>query len=170
VNLFILDRHPENAVRFYNDFHVRKIILEAVQMMGYAYYNHGDGFKPLPWLFVSKQGMRHYNHPMSIWVRRSKQNFDWTLRHTQGLLTEFAHRQKENRPHAYVNKVAWIESNLPMAYLSDFGQTDWPRCFGFWKEKIELSDDAVYDYRRYYMLAKRHIAVWTRRPIPEWWR
>ena len=163
MNLFILDAQPEVAARFNNDFHVRKIILEAVEMMGLAY---DDGrFEPLPSVVYS----RHVNHPMSKWVRRSRQNFDWTLIHTNALLDEFTFRRPVPKEHAYRSKVNWICNNIPLKNLPDIGMTDPPRCFGIYHEQIETSGDIVYDYRRYYMMAKRHIAKWTRREIPEWW-
>jgi hypothetical protein len=165
MNLFILDRQPDVAARYCNDFHVRKIILEAVEMMGYAYDN--GRFNPLPLLHLKG---KHPNHPMSKWVRYSRQNFDWTLQHAYALLDEFTYRQAEHKQHAYLPKIDWIAANLPLANLPNHGMTDWPRCFGEWKDQIELTDDPVYDYRHYYMVAKRHIALWTRRPQPDWWQ
>lgn len=164
MNLFILDRQPNIAAQFYNDFHVRKIILEAVEMMGLA-YDDGD-FKPVPW--ISSEN-RFFNHPMSLWVRRSRQNFDWTLQHAQALCEEFTYRNSLHKIHAFQKHIDWIALNLPLDNLSEVGQTDWPRCFGDWKEKVGISDDAVFDYRRYYRMAKNHLAIWTKRPIPEWY-
>lgn len=161
MNLFILDRIPEIAATYYCDRHVVKIILEAVEMMGYA-YDQGK-YPPLPWL---KHKNPHFNHPMSQWVRDSRQNFDWALRHSIALCDEFAFRY--GKEHSYRRHITWVTFNIPL--LSDTGLTDWPRCFGQWKEDIELSDDAVYDYRRYYMLAKRSFATWKKRPMPEWFR
>ena len=163
MNLFILDRMPSIAAQFNNDAHVRKIILEAIEMMGYA-YDDGD-FKPWPWLH--KTG-RHVNHPMSIWVRDTRQNFDWTLQHAYALCEEFTFRfGKIHKCQAHLD---WIASNLPLDNLPSLFQTDWPRCFAEYKQSIELSDNAVFDYRRYYMIAKRHLAKWTRRGEPEWYR
>lgn len=165
MNLFILNRVPEQAARDNCDAHVRKIILEAVEMMGYA-YNKGE-FSPLPWLHAKG---RHYSHPMSIWVRENRRNFDWTLRHAYGLCEEFTYRSAEKKQHAYLKNIDWIAANIPIANLPDEPQTDWPRCFGKFREEVGESGDAVYDYRRYYMIGKRHLAQWTKRPIPEWYR
>ena len=130
-------------------------------MMGYAY----DKFKPWPW--INKNG-KHLNHAMSLWVRDSKENFDWTLQHAYGLVEEFRFRfGKDHKCREYLD---WISNNLPLNNLSSSGLTDWPRCFGLYRNDIEISEDAVYDYRRYYMVAKRHLAVWTKRPVPDWYR
>ena len=164
VNIFILDRQPDIAAQYYNDFHVRKIILESVEMMGYA-YTPGT-FSPLPNLHEHR---RHFNHPMSLFVRRSKQNFDWTLQHAQALCREFTFRNKIGKIHAYQSKIDWIAANLPLENLSNSGLTDWPRCFGQVKETVGETNDIVYDYRRYYVIGKRHLAKWTKRETPFWW-
>lgn len=163
MNLFILDRMPVQAARYNCDSHVRKIILESIEMMGYT-YDEGK-FEPLP--LLHKKG-RHLNHPMSLWVRQTKQNFDWTLQHAYGLSEEFTYRT--GKIHAWHKHLDWIAFNLPLNNLYDYEQTDWPRCFGEFKEIIEVTDDAVRDYRKYYKLGKRHLAKWTKREIPEWYQ
>jgi hypothetical protein len=163
MNLFVLDRMPRKAAEYNCDAHVRKIILESVEMLGYA-FDKGH-FKP--WAWLHKSG-RHLNHPMSLWVRDTKQNFDWTLQHAYALCEEFSYRfGKLHKCQGYLD---WIASNLPLSNLRDYEQTDWPRCFGDYEEIVGETENAVYDYRRYYMLAKRHLAKWTRREIPEWYR
>lgn len=162
MNIFVLDYMPITAARFYCNSHLLSGILEITTMMGLA-YDDGD-FKPISGL-GSKN--RYYNYSMSRWVRLSRQNFDWTLQHTYALCDEFLFRYEHQ--HSYRPHIDWISRNLPMINLSDFGLTDWPRCFGAWKDTVGVTNDVVYDYRRYYMLAKR-FAVWTRRPTPEWFR
>jgi hypothetical protein len=165
MNLFILDRLPRQAAQQNCDAHVRKIILESVEMMGYA-FDEGE-FKPWKWLH--DKGL-HVNHPMSRWVRYSRQNFDWALQHAYSLCDEFFYRFDKIQHHKCREYIDWIAANLPMDNLPDNGQTDWPRCFGHYKETVGITNDAVYDYRRYYMIAKRHLANWTKRPIPDWYR
>jgi hypothetical protein len=163
MNLFILDRMPVQAARYNCDAHVRKIILESVEMMGYA-FDRGR-FKPWPWLHSKG---RHFNHPMSLWVRRSLQNYDWTLQHGYALSEEFTFRfGKVHKCHEYLD---WISANLPLQNLGNSRLTEWPRCFAEYRDTIGISEDVVYDYRRYYMIAKRHLATWTNRPTPEWYR
>ena len=162
MNLFVLDLMPVTAATYNCDRHVVKIILEAVEMMAYA-YDLGK-FKPLPRFL--KTG-RHLNHPMSKWVRGSRQNFDWTYQHTVALCDEFVFRYEHE--HSYRPHVTWIGLNMPVFNLPDIGMTDSPRCFGPWKDSVGVTDDVVYDYRRYYMAAKR-FATWKKRPTPEWYR
>lgn len=162
MNLFILDRMPEQAAIYNCDAHVRKIILEATEMMGYA-YNKGE-FAPWPW--VSSKG-RHFNHPMSKWVRESRQNFDWTLQHGYALCNEFEYRF--GKKHKCKDYMDWIAMNIPIDNLENTERTDWPRCFGAYKEDMDLTQDAVFDYRNYYKIAKRHLIKYTKREIPEWY-
>ena len=162
MNLFILDIQPAKAAEYNNDPHVRKIILESIEMMGCC-YDKGE-FKPWPWISKSK----FMNHPMSKWVRSSKETFDWTLQHGYALCEEFEYRfGKQHKCKEYLD---WISANLPLKNLSDTGWHDWPRCFGAYRESVGVSEDAVYDYRRYYMIAKRHLATWTKRTQPDWYR
>lgn len=156
---------PVQAARYNNDAHVRKIILESVEMLGYA-FDQGH-FKPWPWLHKSG---RHLNHPMSKWVRDSKQNYDWTLQHAYALCDEFYYRFNKTEQHKCRSYLDWIAANLPLKNLRDFEMTDWPRCFGDYKDVVGVTSDAVHDYRRYYMIAKRHLANWTKREIPDWYR
>lgn len=165
MNLFFLDKQPEIAAQYSCDSHVRKIILEAVEMMGYA-YSHGQ-FQPWPW--VHSKG-RHINHPMSKWVRASKENFDWTLQYAYALCDEFFYRFNKTQHHKCRAYLDWISNNLPLENLPSLGFTNPPRCFAAYAEQIEQSDDVVFDYRRYYTLGKRHLAVWTKRGEPFWWR
>lgn len=160
MNLFILDKMPNTAAIYNCDRHVVKIILEAVEMMGYA-YNPGEFI--LPGFSHSRP---HFNHPMSKWVRMSRQNFDWTFLHAMGLCHEYTYRY--DKVHAYQKHVEWIGANMPINNLSNIGQTDNPRCFGKWSDIIEPTNDVIQDYRKYYMVAKR-FATWKRRPIPEWY-
>lgn len=163
MNLFVLDRMPEQAAVYNCDAHVRKIILEATEMMGYA-YKKGEF---APWPHISSKS-RHYNHPMSKWVRESRQNFNWTLEHGYALCREFEHRF--GKKHKCLDYMDWIAMNIPLDNLPNTEQTDWPRCFGLFKEQIDISNSAILDYRNYYIMAKRHLAKWTKREIPEWYR
>lgn len=163
MNLFILDRNPIVCASYYNDSHCRKIILEAIEMMGYAYDN--GTFEPWPWIHKHN---RHKNHPITKWVRQSRQHFDWTIQHAYALCEEFYFRF--GKEHKCKQHLDWIAMNLPLANLPDVGFFNWPRCFGTFHDIVGETPDVVYDYRRYYMIGKRHLARWTRRDIPFWYK
>ena len=162
MNLFFLDKMPEIAAQYNCDAHIRKIILESIEMMGCTY--NKNEFIPWPWVSKSK----FVNHPISKWVRNSRQNFDWTLQHSFALCYEFEYRFK--KIHKCQEHVHWIANNIPIYNLSNNGLTEHPRCFGHYKDFMDITSDVVQDYRNYYCLAKRHLAKWSNRSIPYWYR
>ena len=163
MNIFVLDRMPNLAAQYAFDAHIRSGIIENCSMMGFA-YNDGD-FAPWKWL---KHSNKHFNHPSSKWTRESRQNFDWLLQHSYALCEEFEFRF--GKKHKCLDYVDWIARNIPIDNLDNSNQTDFPRCFGEYKEDINITNDAVQDYRNYYMLAKRHLEKYTKRNLPFWYR
>lgn len=135
-------------------------------MLGYAYVERGVKYDPMERIaaidrFPFKQ---HYNHPMSKWVRTSESNFIWTLNHLVALLDEYESRYKKRHKYAFVP--AWIEQNR-ITFMS-FEKTDWPRCFGDYKNIIAITPSAIEDYREYYRLGKRSFARWNYSQRPDW--
>lgn len=164
MNLFILDNDAAFAAQAAVDSHVRKIILEATELMTYA-YRETDSL-PLPQLQNYRLKGKHKNHPMAKAVRSNITNFTWCRDYCLGLLAEFTFRT--GRVHAYVPVVNWIVENPPC--LPAASVISWPRCFGDYKTAIPVTDDVVADYRQYYIIAKRHLAIWTMRGAPAWWK
>ena len=77
MNLFILSLFPEEVAKFMMDKHIVKIILEAVQMLCSArrvLLPADDETINAPLYKLA-----HKNHPVTIWCRRSRENFIWTL-------------------------------------------------------------------------------------------
>ena len=75
MNLFILSLIPTEAAEAYMDKHVSKILLEAVQMLCTAMHV----LVPDTPIKDDLYKQAHLNHPVSIWVRTSRDNFIWTL-------------------------------------------------------------------------------------------
>lgn len=106
----------------------------------------------------------HYNHPCSIWVRSSQQNYIWTCQLAIALANEF--RYRFNKGHASEAVARWA---LEEPYqtnsieLTSFAQTMPDQC-----RKI----DAVKAYRHYYFAEKMMLrgkpSTWTNRVIPYW--
>jgi hypothetical protein len=156
MNLFVLDRNPVRAASYYCDKHVVKIITEAAQMLCCAYPNGQAPYKHT-----------HYNHPMNRWVRHSSWNYSWTLAHAQALCTEYTKRY--NKTHKGEFAIHWCASNLPQVVFKNYYLTDWPRCFGDYKDQIPVTNDAVEDYRNYYRIAKSYFAKWKMGNKPHWY-
>ena len=161
MNIFILDKMPEQAAKYSVDAHVRSGLIEVVSLLGFAY---DDGkFEPWKWL---RHSNRHFNHPASRWTRDSRQNFSWALIHAYSLAEEFTYRF--GKTHKCLSYLDWISHNLPLDNLRDFEQTPWPRCFGPFKEKLSDIPDTIFAYREYYRIAKNHLIKYTKRERPEW--
>jgi len=66
LNIFVLDLDVVKCAEFHVDSHVRKMILESVQILSNAHWSS----------FLEKKP-GYLNHPCSVWARTSKQNYEW---------------------------------------------------------------------------------------------
>ncbi len=103
MNIFILDLNPKVAAEYHCDDHVRKMAIEACQMLAVTVY-YLNGIKTRKerlntdrasiarlWQNypISDQTLQKYgdggpgfsflNHPCTIWVRQSSANFSWLI-------------------------------------------------------------------------------------------
>src|SRR5690349_1481198 len=87
MNIFFLSLCPEQAAIMQCDKHVVKMILETAQLLSTAFrllavdHNHTGIYK-----------ISHVNHPTAKWVRSSKENCLWTIRHGLELSNEYSRR------------------------------------------------------------------------------
>jgi len=95
MNIFYLDKNPSIAAKYHCDKHVVKMILESVQMLKLA---HG-------------QGKGYRNHPCSIWVRESIQNYRWLASLALSLCREYNYRYCKN--HKYESIIRYLIYNEP---------------------------------------------------------
>lgn len=153
MNIFFLDKDPIEAARQYCDKHCIKIILEVAQMLSSAYPPGQSPYRHT-----------HLNHPMSVWVRSNRGNFEWALRHGLALCREYTARY--GRIHKTQEKLEWIQNNPPLLETGSF--TNPPQCFGKYVEC--RSQDFVDGYRKYYQTAKRDIATWKNTQPPSWFK
>ena len=89
MNIFYLDRDPKIAAQMMCDKHVVKMILESAQMLSTA-HRVLDGDE-----YADKNGLykkAHVNHPSSIWVRCSYQQYKWLYDHMVALMEEYTYR------------------------------------------------------------------------------
>jgi len=76
MNLFILSLIQREIAQFMMDKHVSKILLEAVQMLCSAKrILDPDDTEVNDRIYK----LAHKNHPVTIWCRKSRANFVWTL-------------------------------------------------------------------------------------------
>jgi hypothetical protein len=167
MNLFILSLIQREIAQFMMDKHVSKILLEAVQMLCSAKRildpddeeTNGKIYK-----------LAHKNHPVTIWCRKSRANYMWTLDLVEELHNEwrFRYGHPATKIHkAYLTAII-LRENIP---AEDRFEVNGLTKFALAMPDEYKSDDAVESYRRYYMSPeKQRIASWNKkREKPEWY-
>lgn len=95
MNIFILDKCPVTAAKYYPDKLCSKISLEICQMLATNfsanYLNWGD----LPKKDGNAYKVSYPNHPCTIWMREKEENIAWSITH--GLALALEHKQRFGR-------------------------------------------------------------------------
>jgi hypothetical protein len=167
MNLFILSLIQKEIAQFMMDKHVSKILLEAVQMLCSAkrVLDPDDS--------VNHQIYRlaHKNHPVTIWCRKSKANFVWTLDLIEELHNEwrFRYGHPDTKFHKAYLMSQILKENMP---ADDKFEQEGLTPFALAMPVEYKSDDAVASYKNYYMSPEKQlIASWNkRREKPDWYR
>ena len=167
MNLFILSLNVKECAEFMFDKHVSKILLEAVQMLCTTIHiidpeneinNHIKLYK-----------IAHKNHPVTIWMRTSLDNYLWTLDLIDAMHEEWKYRYNHpvDKMHKsfviaqYLRKYAPNAAKFPEKGLTKFALAMPIEC---------KCEDPVQSYRNYYQTAeKQSIASWKKRERPNWY-
>mgnify|MGYP001374099136 FL=1 len=101
-----------------------------------------------------------YNHPCTVWVRESLDNYEWCYCYSLALNDEYGFRY--GKSHKSVREVILElpEYNIPRIGLTPFVQA--------MPEELK-GEDSVEAYRRFYHKDKATFAEWKFRGKPEWW-
>jgi hypothetical protein len=167
MNLFILSLNFAECAQYMFDKHVSKIILEAVQMLCTTMQivdpeneiqNHIKLYK-----------IAHKNHPVTIWMRTSRENYMWTLELVEAMHNEwkFRYDHPEDKMHksyivaTYLKQYAPSADKFPSRGLTTFALAMPVEC---------KTDDPIESYRIYYQSQeKQKIASWKKRGKPHWY-
>ena len=168
MNIFFVDQDPVKAAQALVDQHANKQVVESCQMLANCYSLEELASNDCP---KTKKGndrkYSYFNHPCSIWTRKTINNFNWLLNHSIALEEERMYRGFN--PHFSISFIEWCVNNPPD--LTNAELTPPAQAFGEWD--YLRGDDPVEAYRRYYNIAKRQQEtlkkVWTRRRAPDWW-
>jgi hypothetical protein len=167
MNLFILSLIQKEIAQYMMDKHVSKILLEAVQMLCSA-KRILDPDDEVTNNSIYK--LAHKNHPVTIWCRKSKENFIWVLDLIEELHNEWRYRYKhpETKFHKSYLMSLILKQNIPSD--DKFEEVGLTR-FALAMPEQYKTDDAIESYRNYYMSAeKQKIASWKKlREKPEWY-
>ena len=157
MNKFVLDKNPKAAAEMHCDKHVPKMILETAQMLSTAHHVYDTPQAPL----VYKQS--YLNHPCTLWVRESVDNYAWAYDLFRELNNEFVARRGKTH-------LSWVKLSqhlaqtppLPLCGLTPFAQA---------MPDQYKQEDAVEAYRAYYRGDKASFAKWEwpTAQTPDWW-
>lgn len=157
MNIFLLDTDVEKCAQYHVDKHVVKMILELGQLLCTA-LNHKAGYQITPYKTT------HLNHPCSIWVRESLNNFMFTYNLMLALNEEYKYRYMKEIDHTTIVKLNGIHKIAHNLY-TEVDSTP----FRLAMDSIyRVSSDPVECYREYYRKGKVHLHKWSKRDRPNW--
>ena len=175
MNIFYLHEDTTECAKQHLDKHVVKMILEYAQLLstahrlldGYEYEGKSiSGRKAMRWkLDDSRENnlymASHMKHPSGIWCRETSANYLWLYSLWRELMKEYTFRYGK---HHVTEKLIPFLDNLPKNIkVGDI--TPMPQCM---PEHYKVPD-SIQAYHNYYINDKQPFAVWTNRPIPNWY-
>jgi len=168
MNLFILSLIHKEIAEFMMDKHVSKILLEAVQMLCSAKrVLDPDDVETAKKIYK----LAHKNHPVTIWTRKTKANYIWTLDLVEALHNEWRYRygHPDTKFHRSYLMALILRENIPSDdKFEEQGLTPFALAM---PEKYKTADP-IESYRNYYMSdEKQRFATWDKlRKKPDWYK
>lgn len=175
MNIFYLDHDTKKCAEYHVDKHVVKQILEYAQLLSTA-HRVLDGYPKEEKNAAGHKLVRYYvgndldnvlyksthiNHPSSVWVRQSKQNYIYLYDLFLALLREYTFRYgKHHATERLASVLATPPHNIPDKEFTE-PTPAMP------DEYITLND-SVDSYRKYYKGSKQHLIHYTKRDKPDW--
>lgn len=166
MNLFILSTIPVECAMMMMDKHIVKIILEAVQMLCTA----KKLLDPNDPICENLYKISHKNHPVSVWVRTSYENYIWTLDLVEAMHNEWRFRYNHplNKFHkSYIVSLELRKNPPPIDKFEQHGLTPFVKAM---PENFKLIEDPIEAYKQYYLSEeKQKFASWKKREKPNWY-
>lgn len=151
MNIFVLDKDPITAASYLCDKHIVSQVRETTMLLSTVSYKLG---KPGP------TKPTHKHHPVTKWIEKSKDNWNWALVHGFALVCEFAKRYRKE--HMYYKFLIWLDKNGE--HPNEKGLTSFVQAM---PDKYKC-DDAIIAYRNYYLGEKMKFAKWKYTEEPFW--
>ncbi len=154
MNIFFLDYDPKKCAQYHNDKHVVKMILETAQLLCGVHWVIGN---------EAPYKLSHKNHPCSIWVRSSLENYLWLCELGLELCIEYEYRY--GKKHKTYDVIMWCILNKPN--ISDVEFTTPPLAM---PDHCKIENNPIKSYRNYYMIEKSSFCKWKGRDVPNWYK
>ena len=175
MNIFYLHEETKECAKQHLDKHVVKMILEYAQLLstahrlldGHEYQGKSiSGRKAMRWKLndVREDNLymaSHMKHPSGMWCRETSGNYLWLYNLWRDLMKEYTFRYGKH--HVAERLIPFLDNlpkNIKFAEL-----TTMPQCM---PEQYKVPE-SIQAYKNYYIGDKQRFAVWTNRPIPEWY-
>jgi hypothetical protein len=157
MNIFATSLSPKESAINLDNKRVVKMVLESMQMLSTAIYFYRGNAPYRP---------NHLNHPCTIWVRNSRKNYDWLLRHFKYLFKEYNYRyKKHHKCESYYKLLKAGKKFIPNRKSTPIADcTTLPKKYDF-LTKIE---DRYKQCMVNKWLNDKRKPEWTGRKIPEW--
>ena len=183
MNIFYLSYNPKKCAQQQFDSHVVKMTLETAQMLSTA-HRVLDGIPTqikkktkfsillvLPNEIVQQNEIinpkvyktTHVNHPCSVWIRQSTENYAWAYQLMIELDRERQFRYGTPQSKTITNLGKFLKQfpkNLKIGKMSTP-----PQAMDVQYQHV----DVIQAYRQCYVYAKPHLAKWTNRSKPSWY-
>lgn len=149
MNIYALDMDPGVAARYMCDIHVRKMILEAAQLLSTAAIRMG---------YDAPYDPTHRHHKCVSWIMESRENWDWLVAHGHAAYHEYMARFGST--HKSYSVLLWAKRFDPdpdgfeSRGLSPFADAVYPPSTMVWM----TPEQGVTEYREYYA---RKEQVWA---------
>ena len=181
MNIFYLSKDVEECVRFHNDKHCIKMILEYAQLMSTAHRlldgtqidaKTKTGRKTTRFVLPDDREVHlykasHANHPSAVWTRQSSTNYYWLFNLWSNLMKEYTYRYGKSHASERLHNYLYLcPSNIAEGPFTEPTPA--------MPDEVKVAGDSIASYRNYYINNKKHLASWrgkiNSRPVPDWFK
>ena len=166
MNIFSTDIDPIISALNLDDLRCNKMIIESAALLANAIAFHGGQEKDLPIAKTSGMPFKTkawQNHPSCLWVKESRQNYEWLYAHMCALINEIKFRK--NTIHSMTSNLVILNDGAQ--FIPTKSQTGFANCTPY--KNIE---DTILAYKMTLVYKWEHDGVlpkWTKRNKPDWY-
>lgn len=177
MNIFVTDNDPIVSARELCDQHCRsKMMIESAIMLQNCFTNEQLSDPSCPRTKtgkIRKAGKGYARHQCTLWVKESRENYMWLVKHALEMFNERRHRWPGSADHFTETFINWCKENKDKTTHTSNMQTTFTvaispdsNCRTAVKGFGNLS---VIEQYRSYIKHDKSFATWTTRPKPNWY-